>query len=80
VRRDSRFVLREAGGATPPAYSPEEIFDLQQIAIAEHGLQRRHVRVRPEHEDSIKTGLFGELSKELQRRGLVRLPPALSSV
>jgi hypothetical protein len=37
----------------------EEIFDLQQIAIAEHGLQRRHFRVRPEHEDSVETRLFG---------------------
>ena len=35
----------------------EQIFDLEQIAIAEHGLQRRHFRVRPEHEDSIETGL-----------------------
>ena len=33
----------------------EQIFDLEQIAIAEHGLQRRHFRVRPEHEDSIET-------------------------
>ena len=40
----------------------EEIFDLQQIAIADYGLQRRHFRVRPEHEDSVETGLFGELS------------------
>jgi len=46
----------------------EEIFDLQQIAIAEHGLQRRHFRVRPEHEDSVETGLFGELSSvDLER-------------
>ena len=46
----------------------EEIFDLQQIAIAEHGLQRRHFRVRPQHEDSVETGLFGELSSvDLER-------------
>jgi len=46
----------------------EEIFDLQQIAIAEHGLQRRHFRVRSQHEDPVETGLFGELSSvDLER-------------
>ena len=49
----------------------EEIFDLQQIAIAEHGLQRRHFRVGPEHEDSVETGLFGELSSVDLERPLV---------
>ena len=49
----------------------EQIFDLEQIAIAEHGLQRRHFRVRPEHEDSIETGLFGELSSVDLERAIV---------
>ena len=40
----------------------EQIFDLKQIAKAEHGLQRRHFRVRPQPEDSVETHLFGELS------------------
>jgi hypothetical protein len=46
----------------------EQIFDLRQIAIAEHGLQRRHFRVGPQHEDSVETSLFGELSSvDLER-------------
>jgi hypothetical protein len=33
-----------------------------------YGLQRRHFRVRPQHEDSVETRLFGELSSvDLER-------------
>src|SRR5271168_4994033 len=39
-----------------------------KMAIAEHGLQRRRFRVGPQHEDSIETRLFGELSSvDLER-------------
>jgi hypothetical protein len=45
-------------GAHDRLGAQEEIFDLQ----------RRHFRVRPEHEDSVETGLFGELSSvDLER-------------
>jgi hypothetical protein len=40
----------------------EEIFDLKQIAIAKHSLQRRHVGVGAQHEDSIEPRLFGEFA------------------
>ena len=43
----------------------------QTLKIAEHGLQRRHFRVRPQHEDSVETRLFGELSSVDLERAIV---------
>ena len=42
--------------------SQEQIFDLKQIAIAQHGLQRRHVGVCAQHEDAVEPRLFGEFA------------------
>ena len=38
--------------------SLEQVLDLQQIAVAQHGLQRRHVSVGSQHEHAIEARLF----------------------
>jgi hypothetical protein len=40
----------------------EQVFNLQQIAVAQHGLQRRDVGVGAQHEDAVKAGLLGQLA------------------
>jgi hypothetical protein len=40
----------------------EQVFDLQQIAVAQHGLQRRDPGIGAQHEETVVAGLVGELS------------------
>ena len=40
----------------------EQVFDLQEIAVAQHCLTRRDPRIGAEHEDAVETRLFCELA------------------
>jgi hypothetical protein len=40
----------------------KQLLDLQQLAVSQHGLQRRHVGNGSQHEDAIKARLLGELA------------------
>ena len=40
----------------------EEVFDLEQVAVAQHGLQRGQPGVGPEHEHAVEARLLGELA------------------
>src|SRR5215470_20112526 len=40
----------------------EEIFDLQQIAVAQHGLQRRDPGVGAQYEEAVVARLLGQLA------------------
>ena len=40
----------------------EQIFDLKQIAIANHGLQWRHIGVCAQHEDAVEPRLFRQFA------------------
>ena len=40
----------------------EQVFDLQQIAVAQHGLQWRDPGVRAQYEDAVVARLLGELA------------------
>jgi hypothetical protein len=42
--------------------SQEQFFDLQQVAISQHRLQRRDLGVGAQHEDAIEASLLGELA------------------
>ena len=40
----------------------EQVFDLQQIAVAQHRLQRRDPGVGAQHEDAVEARLLGQFA------------------
>ena len=48
----------------------EQGLDLKQITIAQHGLQRGHMGVGPQHEHAVEARLLGEFAGVDLERGL----------
>ena len=54
--------MEDRPGAHDRLGPAEEVLDLEQIAIAQHRLQRRHLGVGAQDEDPVEARLLGELA------------------
>jgi len=55
-------LVKDRPGVEAGLGGAEQSLDLQQVAIAQHGPQRRDLRVGPEYGDAVEAGFVGELA------------------
>ena len=54
--------MEDRPGARRSLCPAEEVLDLEQIAIAQHCLQRGHLRIGAQDEDPVEARLLGKLA------------------